>query len=90
MKILNYLSKKTSLLIILVAFLAASCGSYQQASYYDNDGIYNDTSFSLCKKGKRKKRSMLRKRDAVDYEGYFARKAREYDDLLNEDGTIFY
>jgi hypothetical protein len=28
----------------IFSFLMASCGSYQNTSYYDNDGIYGTTS----------------------------------------------
>jgi len=28
--------------VVILSIVLASCGSYQQASYYDNDGIYSD------------------------------------------------
>lgn len=32
---------KLTALTGLLGFLVISCGSYEQASYYDNDGIYS-------------------------------------------------
>ncbi|MFT6995179.1 MAG: hypothetical protein ACJA1P_001920, partial [Maribacter sp.] len=29
-------------ILSIIALVGSSCGSYQQASYYDNDGIYSD------------------------------------------------
>ena len=88
MKIYTPSTKRNLFLLIpLFAILLASCGSYEQASYYDNDGIYQRNSSPYTKKKKQERE--IRDDDAIQYENYFAQKAREYEQILNEDGTIF-
>ena len=31
-------------MLVTLAVITASCGSYQQSSYYNNDGIYSDNA----------------------------------------------
>ena len=46
MKTINFFSKKGSIYVLFGLFAVGlvSCGSYQNKSYYDNDGIYETTA----------------------------------------------
>ena len=71
-------------LVIVVGILVVSCGSYQQASYYDNDGIYDDGNVRIVEKTPH--RTIQKKKDN-QYADYFGQKADEYGEIL--DSEIF-
>lgn len=70
------------LLTVPVGLLVASCGSFQEASYYDNDGIYASSETTVAP---------TEQHNNVDndtYVDYFDAKAKEYDELLNSDAIF--
>ncbi|VAW10095.1 Vitellogenin II precursor, partial [hydrothermal vent metagenome] len=78
---------RISVLLSVVGFLAVSCGSYQQASYYDNDGIYSDGNTVAVERAPRTKQQPEQQRGNDIYGGYFEQKADQYDQIL--DSEIF-
>ncbi|NNK75010.1 MAG: hypothetical protein HKP42_03000, partial [Maribacter sp.] len=69
-------------LVALSGFLGVSCGSYQQASYYDNDGIYESESVRVVEKAPQQ----VRKNKEYDqYSEYFGQKADEYEGILESE-----
>ena len=78
---------RTAILYTAVGLLAVSCGSYQQASYYDNDGIYgSDTRVSVERNPQRVAQQQQTKSDDA-YTNYFGQKADEVGEIL--DSEIF-
>ncbi|MGB5553627.1 MAG: hypothetical protein WBM83_03135, partial [Flavobacteriaceae bacterium] len=79
---------RTAVLISAVGFLAVSCGTYQQASYYDNDGIYggNNDRVTVERNQQRPIQKQPQKGDNK-YGEYFGQKADQYDEIL--DNEIF-
>ena len=70
--------------LALLGIFAISCGSYQQASYYDNDGIYSSDTETV----EVSPRKVTKKQKENDtYTDYFAQKADQYDEIL--DSEIF-
>ena len=68
-----------------VIFLMASCGSYQQASYYDDDGIYSEEpSRTTVYTNPQKPKSQAKKSDGV-YDDYFGQKANELDQMMEDE-----
>src|SRR5690606_27745085 len=67
----RYLSAFT--LVGLLAFMATSCGSYKNSSYYDSDGIYVD--------GQARRSEPAAQEPNNRYKDYFS--------SLNEDAEIF-
>ncbi|MEL6919199.1 MAG: hypothetical protein AAFO99_15895, partial [Bacteroidota bacterium] len=69
----------------LIGVFLISCGSYQQASYYDNDGIYasGDNRVSV-EKPPRTAQNTQQAEDNV-YSNYFGQKAQEYDEILDNE-----
>jgi major membrane immunogen (membrane-anchored lipoprotein) len=58
MKLVLFLTKPNKLLLYWCLFiLLTSCGSYQNSSYYDSDGIYGSTPRSAVQK---KHKALLR------------------------------
>ena len=71
---------------ILTLFIS-SCGSYQQASYYDDDGIYGNGNRTVSVE-KRNYQGVRNQQVETDtYGQYFGEKANEYDEFL--DSEIF-
>ncbi|WP_144804966.1 hypothetical protein [Maribacter sp. MAR_2009_72] len=66
-----------------MAIVAASCGSYEQASYYDNDGIYSDNAPRMVEK----RPAQTQNQEENTYSAYFGEKASQYDEIL--DSEIF-
>ena len=58
------------------------CGSYQQASYYDNDGIY--TSGNRQVSVERPPKS-VQKQQEDPYADYFGQQANQYDEILQSE-----
>ena len=72
----NFLiSKKTSIysLFGLILVVLTSCGSYQNKSYYDNDGIYEDSSNS---------RINGQNNDTSKYKEYFSALNKENEEIF--------
>jgi len=65
----------------LIGILITSCGSYQQASYYDNDGIYSSSNKQVTTNNKQ---AVVKKTDNT-YANYFGEKANEYNDILENE-----
>ncbi|MBT8291865.1 MAG: hypothetical protein KJN70_01210, partial [Eudoraea sp.] len=61
-----------------------SCGSYQEASYYDNDGIYAEGTQKVYTKTK--KQSKQQQDDGI-YGDYFGQKADQIDEFM--EGEVF-
>lgn len=89
---------KMTLLMPLLAILFTACGSYQQSSYYDNDGIYGETepvyrnqdSYSNTQRTDYPKQNPQDvNNDAVLYENYFGQKAQQYEEMLNNSDAVF-
>lgn len=78
-----------NLLLALFGFLMVSCGSYQQASYYDSDGIYTDAPQRVTTERYQQPPAQRRavKDDQNVYGNYFGQKAQEYGEIL--DSEIF-
>jgi len=73
-------------LFALSGIVLASCGSYQSASYYDNDGIYDSDDQVTTERPQRQKS----KKEEVDndaYANYFGQQANQYQEAL--DSEIF-
>jgi len=68
--------------IPFIALLAASCGSYQQSSYYDNDGIYSNNNQRYTERP-----TTEAPQEDNTYANYFGQKADEYQEIL--DSEIF-
>jgi len=75
------------MMIVLMGLFLASCGSYQQASYYDNDGIYSDEAQRVAvERHPQPARQQATDKNNV-YGEYFGQKADEYGEIL--DSEIF-
>lgn len=82
-----YFSAKNTMLKSVVGLLgltAVSCGSYQNTSYYDNDGIYG--SKKEVTETKTKEIVVTDNSSANKYKDYFSANANKYS---NEDDQIF-
>ncbi len=88
---IQYLSLRNSratLAFSALAALAVSCGSYQQASYYDNDGIYGGSNDRVnVERVQTRPTQNKRQKEEDRYAAYFSQKAQQYDEIL--DGEIF-
>lgn len=71
---------------IVGALLVASCGSYQQASYYD-DGIYSSGNEVVRVEKKNADAVRMEEQESNIYGEYFGQKASEYEEIL--DSEIF-
>jgi len=74
-----------SITFLLVAVLVTSCGSYQQASYYEDDGIYS--SGNRVVQVEKKSPEAIRAQQVEDniYGEYFGQKADQYGDILDNE-----
>ena len=79
---LPILKYRTFMLLSIIGSLAASCGSYQSASYYDNDGIYANGNEVSVERPTRTPQKNNTERSST-YSNYFGQQA----ELL--DGEIF-
>src|SRR6056297_1310084 len=76
-------------LLSIIAMVGASCGSYQPASYYDNDGIYSDDAPRTVERrpAQRPQQQYGTQPESNTYTDYFGQKAEQYDEIL--DSEIF-
>src|SRR5680860_998854 len=73
-------------LAALTGIVLASCGSYQSASYYDNDGIYSSDNQVTTERPQRKEAKKQETGNEA-YTNYFGQQAKQYEEAL--DGEIF-
>ena len=77
---------RTSALMALVGLLAVSCGSYQSASYYDNDGIYgNRETRVITERAPRQVQQQRAPEGENTHADYFGQKADQYTDILESE-----
>ncbi|WP_273566154.1 hypothetical protein [Maribacter halichondriae] len=76
-----------SAILMLVGLFVVSCGSYQQASYYDNDGIYADPNDRIVERTPQEKLTPQQKQEKNTYSEYFGQRADQYEEIL--EGEIF-
>ena len=70
----------------LIGLLMASCGSYQQASYYDNDGIYSSgTEYPVVARQESAPRKSADRGKSDFYENYFGERAQELGQVLDSE-----
>lgn len=74
-------------MLMTLALVVASCGSYQQASYYDNDGIYASNTPETVERRPEQRVNNQRSAETDTYTDYFEEKANQYNDIL--DSEIF-
>jgi len=73
-------------LMVPLGLFLVSCGSYQQASYYDNDGIYTDDNPARTTEQRypQTQRRVVPEDNNV-YGNYFGQKADEYEQILESE-----
>ncbi|MGB5404247.1 MAG: hypothetical protein WBN13_09750, partial [Robiginitalea sp.] len=74
----------------LLGFLVISCGSYDQASYYDNDGIYSspvERTERVVVVESPQPQTRTQPSDDDFYQNYFGEKSQELDEYL--EGEVF-
>ncbi|MEP4947948.1 MAG: hypothetical protein ABJU26_10430, partial [Flavobacteriaceae bacterium] len=72
-------------LTVLGTLFLASCGSYQQASYYDDDGIYSNGNNTVRVEKKSAEAVRIEQQESDIYGDYFGQKADEYDEILEDE-----
>ena len=77
----------TAAIAAIVGLMVVSCGSYQQASYYDNDGIYADPNDRIVERAPQNSRPVTQQKEKNTYSEYFGRKADQYEEIL--EGEVF-
>lgn len=75
--------KLFSLLFITILF--ASCGSYQQASYYEDDGIYSGRDAVTTVEKKSPEAVRIENKESDIYRDYFGQKAEEFGEILEDE-----
>ena len=79
---LSHTRFRTAIMMLLAGILVVSCGSYQQASYYDNDGIYGNDNVRVVEKNPR---TVTQKKKPDQYSEYFGQMADGYGDILDSE-----
>lgn len=70
----------------LIGLMMTSCGSYQQASYYDNDGIYSSGSgYGVATRQEQAPRRQAETKKSDFYENYFGERAKELGQVLDSE-----
>ena len=69
----------------LIGLLLVSCGSYEQASYYDNDGIYSGGTERVVVTESRNPQPAARQDGDDFYQNYFGEKSQELDRYLESE-----
>jgi len=69
----------------LIGLLLVSCGSYEQASYYDNDGIYSGGTERVTVTETRTPQPAARQSGDDFYQNYFGEKSQELDRYLESE-----
>ena len=60
-----------------------SCGSYQAASYYEDDGIYSSGNRVVTVEKRNPEAVRTQETETNIYGEYFGQKAAEYDEILD-------
>ena len=68
--------------LLFAGILLVSCGSYQEASYYDNDGIYAEGTQQVYTK--KKQQPTQQQGDGI-YGDYFGQKADQIDEFMEDE-----
>nr|WP_297917676.1 hypothetical protein [uncultured Allomuricauda sp.] len=72
--------------VLLVALVLASCGSYKQASYYDDDdGIYASKNETVRVEKKNAQAVRSENQESNIYGDYFGDKAEEFGEILDDE-----
>lgn len=74
-------------MLVTLGLIIASCGSYQQSSYYDNDGIYSNNTPTTVERRPEQRNYQQNNPETDTYSDYFGEKANQYDEIL--DSEIF-
>mgnify|MGYP000296600791 CR=1 FL=1 len=69
----------------LMGLLLVSCGSYEQASYYDNDGIYSRGTERVVVTESRNPQPAAQQGGDDFYQNYFGEKSQELDRYLQSE-----
>ncbi|MBT8210867.1 MAG: hypothetical protein KJP14_10110, partial [Eudoraea sp.] len=78
-------------LTLLAGIFAISCGSYQQASYYDNDGIYDQGTQRVSverpvnRPAQRQVQPQKQQEGDGIYGDYFGQKAEQLDEIMENE-----
>ncbi|TDT47230.1 hypothetical protein CLV90_1303 [Maribacter spongiicola] len=72
-------------MLVTLAVITASCGSYQQSSYYDNDGIYPDDASTTVERQPQQRNYTQNNPETDTYTNYFGEKANQYGEILDEE-----
>ena len=75
----------TAFSLSMAVILLVSCGSYQQASYYDDDGIYSSREPVVRVEKQSAEGVRARQQESDIYGDYFGQKASEYGEILDEE-----
>ena len=78
---------RNAVMMAVLPLFVISCGSYQQASYYDNDGIYSNGGTRTVERQPQRTNSHQQQQETDTYSDYFGQKANQYDEIL--EGEIF-
>ena len=70
---------------LLAALFLISCGTYQQSSYYEDDGIYSNNNRVVGVEKRNAEAVRLEKQESDIYGDYFGQKAQEYDEILEDE-----
>ena len=73
--------------VLLIAVFLVSCGSYQQASYYEDDGIYATGNRVVRVEKKSAEAVAAEQQEKNMYGEYFGQRAQQYEEIL--DSEIF-
>ena len=74
-----------ALLAVSGVFLLISCGSYQQASYYDNDGIYSNGTRQYTEQNPNRNNPNNRQNNTNEYGDYFQQRSQEIDQIMSDE-----
>ncbi|MBO6534382.1 MAG: hypothetical protein JJ967_15200, partial [Muricauda sp.] len=75
---------RTPAILMVAALFMASCGSYQQASYYD-DGIYTPNNRVVSVEKRNAQAERVEQQENNIYGDYFGDKANEYGEILDSE-----
>lgn len=84
LKSLLHNALRTPSILMVGALFMASCGSYQQASYYD-DGIYSNNNRVVGVEKRNAEAVRIEEQENNIYGDYFGEKANEYGEILESE-----
>ncbi|MEO0901528.1 MAG: hypothetical protein AAFY00_05730 [Bacteroidota bacterium] len=68
-----------------IVLILSSCGSYQQASYYEDDGIYSSGNEVVRVEKKSPQAVRTENKESDIYGDYFGQKADEFGEILDDE-----